>query len=135
MTGATGTRTPAAASPARVAVAIVLAAVVASAGNVVVALLVGVIQGRHLNPSGYLLYTVLGVLAGVVGWTVVRAFVPRPAAVLRVLVPAVVLISFVPDLQLFATDMSPVMIVGLMVMHVVVAVPTVLALRRVLPVS
>lgn len=133
MSGIT-TQVPRAAPPLRIVAAVVAAVLVASLGNVVVALLVGVIQGRHLNPSGYLTYTVLGVLVGVVGWVLIRWLVPRPAAVLRVVVPLVVLLSFIPDLPLFSTDMNPVMPVGLMVMHVVVAVPTVLALRRVLPV-
>ncbi|ANY08625.1 hypothetical protein [Pseudonocardia sp. HH130630-07] len=134
MTAGTGARPlPAAAAPARIAVAILLAAVVAAIGNTVVALLVGVIQGRHLAP-GYLVATVVGVLIGVVGWTLVRALVPRPSAVLRILVPVVVVLSVVPLPMQAAAGMSTPMIVGLMVMHVVVAVPTVLALRRVLPV-
>jgi hypothetical protein len=115
-------------------VAILVAVLVAAAGNVVVSLLVGLIEGQPSDPSFAVLLTVAGVLAGALGWALVRTLAPNPAAVLRVLVPVVVIVSFLPDLWLLTLGLSVVLVVGLMIMHVVVAVPTVLALRRVLPV-
>ena len=125
---------PPAASPARIAVAIVLAVLIAAAGNIVVSLVVGLIEGQGGDPSFAVLLTVAGVLAGALGWALIRTLASNPAAVLRVLVPVVVIVSFLPDLWLLTQGFSAVLVVGLMVMHVVVAVPTVLAMRRVLPV-
>ena len=125
---------PAAASPARIAVAIALAVVIAAAGNILVNFVVGLIEGQGGDPSFAVLLTVAGVLAGALGWALIRTLAANPAAVLRVLVPVVVIVSFLPDLWLLTLGLSAVLVVGLMVMHVVVAVPTVLVLRRVLPV-
>jgi hypothetical protein len=77
--------------------------------------------------------TALGVVAGTAGWAIVRRRSARPRAVLRVLVPAVVVLSFIPDVVLLVTGTSPGNVIGLWVMHVVVAVVTVATASRVLP--
>ena len=56
------------------------------------------------------------------------------AAVLRWLVPLVVVLSFIPDLLLLQYGLSVLLVIGLMVMHVVCAAVAVPACRRVLPV-
>jgi hypothetical protein len=77
--------------------------------------------------------TVLGVLAGTAGWAAVRRLAARPRAALRVLVPAVVALSFVPDLVVLLTGASPVNAAGLVTMHLVVALVTVGTAIRTLP--
>ena len=123
-----------AAPPARIALAIVLAAVVAAVVNTLLGLLIGVIEGTGYNPTTAIAYSVIGVLIGALGWALVRRVAPRPAAVLRWLVPLVVVLSFVPDLLLLQYGLSVLLVVGLMLMHVVCAVVAVPAFRRVLPV-
>lgn len=86
-----------------------------------------------LMPVAYGPLTALGVIAGTVGWAVVRRRTTRPRAVLRVLVPAVVAVSLVPGGILLAVGDSPGNVGGLWVMHLVVAVLTVAMAGRVLP--
>jgi hypothetical protein len=124
-------------SALRLALGIVLAIAIAIMVNT------GVAWGaRALSPGGsrtglilvaYGPLTVLGVLAGTVGWLAVRRFAAQPRAVLRVLVPAVVVLSFVPGVIQLAAGTGPVDVVGLWVMHLVVAIVTVGTLLRVLP--
>ncbi|MFI9380937.1 DUF6069 family protein [Kutzneria sp. NPDC052558] len=128
------------ASTARVLLGIAIAAVVAVALNAVVAF-----GATALNPNGthmglvviaYAPLTVAGVLAGVLGWAAVRRYAANARAVLRVLVPAVVVLSFIPDFGLLISGMADVVnLVGLLVMHVVVAVVTVTAVSRLLPLT
>ena len=90
-----------------------------------------------LNFPIYTQWTVLGVLAGFAGWAVVRARAARPRPVLRVLVPSVVLISWIPDVILgFSSSMDGTSwgaAVALMLMHVVIAVAVVSICVRQLP--
>jgi amino acid transporter len=80
---------------------------------------------------------VVGVLFGAIGWIIVRRSSKDPEALLRKLVPAVVVISFILDLAMLVSDYAPhsdaVGVVALLVMHVVVAAATVFAFRKVLP--
>lgn len=70
-------------------------------------------------------FTVLGVVAGWIGWVVVHRVSSNPKAVLRVLVPVVVVLSLVPNVVLLATGFIPgttfAGVVALMIMHVLVA--------------
>ena len=121
----------------RTALGLLAAAVVAALGNALIALLVttlapgGVEKG--LQFPEYATLTVAGVLLATAGWTLVRRFAGRPRAVLRVLVPVVLVLSLVPDLALLAGGTSVANVVGLMLMHVVVAAVLVPVLARVLP--
>ncbi len=49
-----------------------------------------------LTVPAYILFTVVGVLVGAIGWNVIRKRAARPSALLRWLVPAVVAISLFP---------------------------------------
>jgi hypothetical protein len=123
----------------RVAGALLAAAVAAILVNVLVAtvaMLIGTggtavgLSFAQFGPA-----SVVGVLLGTAGWVLVRRFARRPRAVLRVLVPVAVLLTFGADVAVWVTGAaSPVNAVALMLMHVVVASATVLALGRVLPV-
>lgn len=125
-------------STARVALTIAAAAVVAIAVNSAVAL--GAIA---LSPNGtrmgldlvaYAPLTIIGVLAGTVGWALVRRRAANARATLRKLVPAVVVLSFIPDVLLLVGGVADgINFAGLVVMHVVVAAVTVTAVSRALP--
>ncbi|WP_433222741.1 DUF6069 family protein [Dactylosporangium sp. CS-047395] len=77
-----------------------------------------------LQPPVYAVFTALGVVGGWFGWRAVQRRSARPRATLRVLVPVVTLVSFVPDLALlglrFIPDTDAAGVVALMVMHLVV---------------
>src|ERR1700761_6894957 len=69
-------------------------------------------------------FTVLGLLAGYTGWRIVRARATKPLRVLRVLVPVLTVLSFVPDtisvIVGFIPETTLTGFVGLMIMHLVV---------------
>ena len=91
---------------------------------------------QALHPTSYIPLTVAGVLAGSIGWAVVRRKAATPSRLLRVLVPAVLVVSFVPDLATLAAGApgtGPVGVAALMLMHLAVAGIAVSAYRRVLP--
>jgi uncharacterized membrane protein len=127
-------------STLRVALGLAAAAVVAIAVNTVVAL--GAVA---LNPNGtrtgldlvaYAPLTVVGVLAGAVGWALVRRHAANARSVLRTLVPVVVVLSFVPDFGLLITAMGDLVnVAALVVMHLVVAAVTVAAASWLLPLT
>jgi hypothetical protein len=78
----------------------------------------------------------LGVLAGAVGWQIVRRRATRPAAVLRWLVPAVVALSLIPDIAVGAGSSPGVSwgaVSALMLMHLTVAATAVVVYRRFMP--
>ena len=131
------TATPSATSTGRgFALAVVVATVVASVINAVISLVgqalgadASVIMG--LQPAVYIAFTLIGVLAGATGWVIIRKRSADPAALLRWLVPTVVVISLVPDLLVgLALGWG---VVCLALMHIAVAVTAVAAYRRFLP--
>jgi hypothetical protein len=126
----------------RTAVILVVAAVFAVALNAAVAA-VAIAAGAPadygpLMLPAFAMFTAVGVAAGWVGWSIVLRRARDPRRVLRVLVPVVAVLSFVPDVLLLVLGFVPgtntAAVVGLMVMHVVVvavAVPAyVMASRR-----
>jgi hypothetical protein len=72
----------------------------------------------------YSAFTAAGVIAGWIGWQIVRRRSTRPRAVLKVLVPVATLLSFIPDVALLTLKFIPgttaTAVAALMVMHVVV---------------
>ncbi|MEJ2871430.1 DUF6069 family protein [Actinomycetospora sp. OC33-EN08] len=112
--------------PARLGVALVAAALVN--------LLIGVVASAlddggiaiGLQPAVFLPATVLGVALGTAGWFAVRRIAPRA---LPVVVPVVLALTWIPDLLLLGQGATVVNVVGLMAMHLVIAVSVVLALR------
>jgi len=117
--------------------------VVAGAATSIVALTVtalGAADGfAPLRPAVYLPFVAVGVIATVVVWRIVRSRATNPGAVLRILVPAVLLASFVPDAILIVTRFIPgTTLVGglsLSVMHVIVAAVAVPLAQRIAPVG
>jgi hypothetical protein len=122
----------------RVLLTLGAAAVVAMLVNAVIATGVSALGAGAapvgLTPAEYLSASVVGILIGTAGWALVRRFAARPASVLRVLVPVVVVLTWIPDVAVLLGGATVVNAVGLMLMHLVVATSAVVALRRVLPV-
>lgn len=90
-----------------------------------------------LTPGPIVLWTILGALVGAAGW---RLFVNRSAssgALLARLVPTVLVLSFIPDVALLATDAMPGQstagVLSLMTMHVLTAAILVTGYRRAMP--
>jgi hypothetical protein len=92
---------------------------------------------QQLTPPVYGSLTVIGAIAGAVGWHLVVARSRNAAAVLRVLVPTVLVLSLVPDVLLLVSGSQPGTttpgVLALMLMHVGVAVAAVPAYRRFIP--
>jgi hypothetical protein len=74
----------------------------------------------ELNPT--IFYTGLGSLGAVLVFAFVGWLAPRPINLYRVIAGGVLLLSFVPDLVLFTTGASVVMVGTYMLQHVVTAV-------------
>ncbi len=79
-----------------------------------------------LSPASYLPATAAGLLLGTIGWFVLARRAPKA---LRVAVPAVLVLTWVPDLLLFAAGATAANVFGLMLMHLVVTTAVVTALR------
>lgn len=118
------------ATGSRLRAALILAAavVVAIAVNSVVAL-IAVAAGAPatygpLTFPAFGLFTTVGIVAGWIGWSLVRRHARDPRRTLSMLVPIVTVASFVPDVLLLALRFIPgttvSAVIGLMVMHLVV---------------
>ncbi|WP_088290777.1 DUF6069 family protein [Kineosporia sp. A_224] len=92
-----------------------------------------------LTPGPVVLWTIVGAVVGAVGWRLVVTRSARGRAVLAVLVPAVLVLSLVPDVALLVTGSTPgqttMGVAALMVMHVLTAAIAVTAYRRAMPVD
>jgi hypothetical protein len=90
-----------------------------------------------LQPQVYGSLTVVGVLVGALGWRLVAARSANALPVLRVLVPVVLVLSFIPDVVLLATKSQPgtttAGVLCLMLMHLGVAAVAVPVYRRFMP--
>jgi hypothetical protein len=113
---------------ARLGVAVVAAAVV----NTLIAMVAGALDGggiaMGLTPGTYLPATLVGVVVGAVGWALLRRSAP---GALRVVVPTVLAVTWIPDLLLLSMGATAANVVGLMLMHTAVATAVVLAMRDV----
>ncbi len=92
---------------------------------------------QPLTPGAYGFLTVVGVIAGLVGWLLIRR-TANAAATLRWLVPTVLVVSFVPDILVGFSDRAGVSwgaVVALMAMHVVLTVVAVATFSRLLPIT
>ncbi|MGW1214041.1 DUF6069 family protein [Streptomyces sp. NPDC002499] len=124
--------------PLVVAGGVLAAIVVASVVDTVIALLALAAGApddfEPLKASSYIFLTAVGVVAGAVGWAVVRKVSKDPEALVRWLVPTLVVVSFVPDFLLFG-DGGMRGVGALLLMHVAVAATAVFAYRKVMPLS
>jgi hypothetical protein len=127
-------------STGEIVVGLLGAAVVSIAVNALIALIAGNFIPAGAERTGlalgeYAPATVIGLLLGTLGWYLVRRFASAPRRVLRVLVPTVVVLSWIPDLGILAAGAAVANSLALMVMHAVVAAVAVPVLARVLPVG
>ncbi|MGW0707551.1 DUF6069 family protein [Streptomyces sp. NPDC002643] len=130
--------TPVRRGPLVVIGGVVGAIVVASLADAILALAALAIGApddfQPLMPGSYIFLTAVGVIAGAIGWAVVRKVSKDPEALVRWLAPTLVVVSFIPDFLLFG-DGGVAGVVALLLMHVVVAVVAVYAFRKVMPLS
>ena len=116
-----------------------IAGVVASVANAIVAW-AGLAAGADpavmgLTPGAYVTFSVLGVLVGAIGWALIRR-APKARTILTVLVPVVLLLSLIPDVALAVTGgtaAATTAAVTLGIMHVVTAAIAVPVYRVFLP--
>jgi len=124
------TLTPvASASKARAAIILIAATLIAIGLNAVIASLahaLGVSSAYGpLTVPAYASMTVLGVAAGWVGWVLIRRRARNPRRALTIIVPIVVVASFLPDVLLatlrFVPGTTSGAVLALALMHLVVA--------------
>ena len=92
----------------------------------------GVSAEHQLRASSLIFTTVVGVVFGTVGWVMVSVRAKDPRRVLRVLVPAVAVLSFVPDVLIAMGGTTWGAAVTLALAHVVVFVVTIPLFLRLL---
>jgi hypothetical protein len=116
------------AAVAGIAACLVIAIVARAAG----------VPGSFTPLSTFPALVVIGAVAGAVGWNQVRQRSADPRRLLARLVPAVLLLSFIPDLAVGVTRALPHTTWGgvsaLMLMHLAVTAAAVASYRRFLPV-
>lgn len=128
-------------NPLAVGGGLVVAAVLATALDAAVAAIAHGAGASHafrpLQTATYGGLTVAGVLAGAAGWALVRARSSSPRRLLRTLVPAVLLLSFIPDVLVGVSASMPGTswgaVAALMSMHLLVAAVAIPVYLRVLP--
>jgi hypothetical protein len=132
---------PAATGRRAVVVLIVGAAVAVLANSVIAAIALAAGASGTFSPLIFFVYapfTVAGLVAGYVGWCIVRRRARRPAATLRVLVPVITVLSFLPDTVLALTRFIPgtsiTSVIALALMHIVVVAIAVPVSARLAPV-
>jgi hypothetical protein len=127
---------------AALAAAIIPAVIVSDAASYLIATVAHAAGVSHsFGPLQFATYTFLivdGVVAGAIGWQVLRNRVSNPSRLLSRLVPAVLALSFVPDVLIGITHSEKATtwggVIALMCMHVVVAAAAVAGYTRFLPV-
>lgn len=94
-----------------------------------------------LQPSAYIPLVILGVIFGAVGWRLIVHRSGSPRAVLRWLVPVVLVVSFVPDVALGMgllggeAGMTVAGTLALMIMHLAVAAVALPTFARLIPID
>jgi len=124
-----------------VVAALAAGAVVAIAANTLVALAaIGAGASGAFAPLTipvYSAFTIIGLVAGYIGWRLVRARSVAPRRVLSILVPVVLVLSFIPDSIAMIVEFIPggsvTGYVGLMIMHLVVVAVGVPIFARLAP--
>lgn len=128
-------------APAAFVAAVIAAAAVGVAADALIALIAhhaGVTGGfKPLQVGNFAALTVLGVLAGAIGWAIIRGRAENPRRLLAWLVPAVIAVSLIPDLAVGAGHLLAHTtwggVASLMLMHLAVAACAVTAYRLLLP--
>ncbi|MET7568275.1 DUF6069 family protein [Streptomyces sp. NPDC005492] len=117
----------------------VFAAIVAACAADAVIALIALAAGAPddfspLKAPSYIFLTAVGLVVGAVGWAVMRRVSKDPRALVRWLVPTVVLVSFVPDFLQYGNG-GATGVGALLLMHVTVATAAVFTYRKVMPLT
>jgi hypothetical protein len=141
---ATDTASPVTLRPTRLRTVAIIAvgATIAILANVVIATVAHAAGAASdfspLQVFVYAPFTLVGLIAAYRGWLVVRRRARHPAAVLRILVPVLTLLSFAPDTILAITGFIPgaslMAVVALGLMHLVVVAVAVPICAKLAPV-
>jgi hypothetical protein len=120
-----------------IAVSALLVAVLASIVNAIVATIaialgLDAAASHGLEAFSYIPLTIIGAVAGAVGWHLVNRYAPRPGRVLSWLVPLALFVSWTPDLYV-ALDTGWPNAIALMIMHTLTVVIAVLVFRWRMP--
>lgn len=115
--------------PARAAVILVIATIIAIAVNALVATLAVALGASAsygpLTAPAYASMTILGIAAGWVGWRLIARRAARPRRALTVAVPIALALSFAPDILLevfrFIPGTTTPAVIALALMHLVTA--------------
>jgi hypothetical protein len=129
------TRSP---HPGKLAGAAVLAIVVASLGNTLLALIGKSAFSvpddfRGFQPGAYIFLTFIGIVGASVAWAAIAAKAAKPVDLLRKLAVIIVPVSMLADIALLVAGESPAGVAVLLVMHVVVGATAYYALTRIAP--
>jgi hypothetical protein len=119
-------------------VAAIAIAVLASGVIALAATASGATAFPPLMPQVFGAFAAVGVLGAYAGWRIVRARSLQPRRMLRVLVPVLLVLSFIPDVTLLITGFIPgtttTGALALMLMHLVVVGVAVPVSQRLAPV-
>lgn len=110
-------------------------ALAASVVNAVIALAaigLGATAIGGLLPQAYITFTVIAAIAGAAGWHLINRYTRRPERVMNWLVPAFLVVSFLPDLGV-GLAMGWLTAGALMVMHITTITIAVVTYRRFMP--
>lgn len=123
----------------RVLLAGLVAAVLTGAVNAAIAIIAvaaGVTKTMQLTPAIDVAFSVVASVVGAIGWTIVDRRAADPRRVMRVLAPAVLVVSFIPDVALGiatagTTGIAPILVLALM--HVTTISIAIAVYSRMLP--
>lgn len=129
---------PTSTSPRAIALAALVAAVGGSVASAIIAVIAKALgapdDAQQLQLGAYVSFTVVGVLIGAIGWSIVLRRVSASRALLTRLVPITVVVLFVPDVLIAVGGTATWgTAVALMVMHVAVAAVAVASYARFMP--
>lgn len=114
------------------ALIVAVAAAVANALIALGAVALGAEVAGGLQPVAFISLTVVAAIAGAAGWHIINSRAQRPEQVLRWLVPAFLLVSFIPDIAV-GIGMGWLAAGALSLMHVATITIAILVYRRFMP--
>ena len=89
---------------------------------------------QPLTPGAFVFWSIVGAVVGALGWSLIQRRAQDPARLLRVLVPAVLVLSLVPDVAIWVqgsmTGINSTGVLALMAMHVATAAVLVPVFQR-----
>jgi hypothetical protein len=129
------TRSP---HPAKLVGAAVLAIVVASLGNTLLALIGKSTFSvpddfKGFQPGAYVFLTFIGIVGASIAWAVIATRAAKPVELLRKLAVIIVPVTMLADIALLVAGQSPAGVAVLLIMHVVVGLAAYYTLTRIAP--